>query len=111
VDNGREQTGIDVIEWAKKVETLGAGEIMLTSIDKEGTKRGFDLELYNIISKVITIPIICCGGAGKKEHIADILSNSELDAVALSSILHYNIESIKDLKEFLIINEKINMRL
>lgn len=111
VDNGREQTGIDVIEWAKKVETLGAGEIMLTSIDKEGTKRGFDLELYNIISKVITIPIICCGGAGKKEHIADILSNSELDAVALSSILHYNIESIKDLKEFLIINEKINIRL
>ena len=111
VDNGREQTGIDVIEWAKKVETLGAGEIMLTSIDKEGTKRGFDLELYNIISKVITIPIICCGGAGKKEHIADILSNSELDAVALSSILHYNIESIKDLKEFLIINEKINVRL
>ena len=60
VDNGREPTGIDVVEWAKKVEILGAGEIMLTSIDKEGTKRGFDIELYNAISKVVTIPIICC---------------------------------------------------
>jgi len=111
VDNGREQTGIDVVEWAKKVEIFGAGEIMLTSIDKEGTKRGFDLELYNVISKVITIPVICCGGAGKKEHISDLLSNSKLDAVAIASILHYNIESIIDLKEFLIINEKINVRL
>jgi cyclase len=111
VDNGREPTGIDVVEWAKKVEILGAGEIMLTSIDKEGTKRGFDIELYNAISKVVTIPIICCGGAGKKEHIADVISNKGVDAVALASILHYNIESINNLKEFLINNRKNDIRL
>ena len=111
VDNGREPTGIDVVEWAEKVEALGAGEIMLTSIDKEGTKRGFDIELYNAISKVITIPIICCGGAGKKEHIADVISNKGVDAVALASILHYNIESITNIKEFLINNRKNHIRL
>ena len=111
VDNGREPTGMDVVEWAKKVETLGAGEIMLTSIDKEGTKRGFDIELYNAISKVITIPIISCGGAGKKEHIADVISNKGVDAVALASILHYNIESVNKLKEFLIKNRKNHIRL
>ena len=111
VDNGREPTGIDIVEWAEKVEVLGAGEIMLTSIDKEGTKRGFDIELYNAISKVVTIPIICCGGAGKKEHIADVISNKGVDAVALASILHYNIESINNLKEFLINNRKNHIRL
>jgi cyclase len=111
VDNGREPTGMDVVEWTEKVEILGAGEIMLTSIDKEGTKRGFDIELYNAISKVVTIPIICCGGAGKKEHIADVISNKGLDAVALASILHYNIESINNLKEFLINNRKNHIRL
>ena len=111
VDNGREPTGMDVVEWAKKVEILGTGEIMLTSIDKEGTKRGFDIELYNAISEVVTIPIICCGGAGKKEHIADVISNKGVDAVALASILHYNIESINDLKEFLINNKKNHIRL
>lgn len=111
VDNGREPTGMNVVEWAKKVEILGAGEIMFTSIDKEGTKRGFDIELYNAISEVVTIPIICCGGAGKKEHIADVISNNGVDAVALASILHYNIESINDLKEFLINNKKNHIRL
>ena len=111
VDNGREPTGMDVIEWAKKVEILGTGEIMLTSIDKEGTKRGFDIELYNAISEVVTIPVICCGGAGKKEHIADVISNKGVDAVALASILHYNIESINDLKEFLINNKNNHIRL
>lgn len=111
VDNGREPTGMDVIEWGKKVEILGTGEIMLTSIDKEGTKRGFDIELYNAISEVVTIPVICCGGAGKNEHIADVISNKGVDAVALASILHYNIESINDLKEFLINNKKNHIRL
>ena len=111
VDNGREPTGMDVVEWAKKVEILGTGEIMLTSIDKEGTKRGFDIELYNAISEVVTIPVICCGGAGKKEHIADVISNKGIDAVALASILHYNIESINNLKEFLINNRKNHIRL
>ena len=106
IDNGREPTGMDVVEWAKKVEDLGAGEIMLTSVDKEGTKRGFDIELYNAISEVVSIPTICCGGAGKKEHIADVISNKGVDAVALASVLHYNIESIKNLKEFLTNNKK-----
>jgi cyclase len=110
IDNGREPTGMDVVEWAKKVEDLGAGEIMLTSVDKEGTKRGFDIELYNAISEVVSIPTICCGGAGKKEHIADVISNKGVDAVALASVLHYNIESIKNLKEFLTNNKKNYIR-
>jgi cyclase len=110
IDNGREPTGMDVVEWTKKVEDLGAGEIMLTSIDREGTKRGFDIELYNAISEVVSIPTICCGGAGKKEHIADVISNKGVDAVALASVLHYNKESIKNLKEFLINNKKNYIR-
>lgn len=89
-DNGREYTGVDVLEWAKRVEELGAGEIMLTSIDQEGTGKGFDIELTKLVAQSVTIPVIACGGAGKIDHIRQVISEGLADAVAVASILHYD---------------------
>lgn len=89
-DNGREYTGVEVLDWAKKVEELGAGEILLTSIDKEGTGNGYDVELTRIVAEAVSIPVIACGGAGKIEHIAQVISEGKADAVAIASILHYD---------------------
>ena len=111
VDNGREPTGKDVLEWAKEVESLGAGEIMITSIDKEGTKRGYDLELNKLISELVSIPIISSGGAGSNEHISDVIKNTNIDAVSIASVFHYNIETVDSLKEYLINEKKIQIRL
>ncbi len=111
IDNGREPTGKDVIEWAKQLELLGAGEIMLTPIDREGTKKGFDIELNKMVCESITIPIISCGGAGKNKDVSELILNTDIDAVAIASILHYNIEDIPRLKECLNDHEKINVRL
>ena len=111
VDNGREPTGKDVLEWAKEVESLGAGEIMITSIDKEGTKRGYDLELNKLISELVSIPIISSGGAGSKEHISGVIKNTNIDAVSIASVFHYNIETVDSLKDYLINEKKIQIRL
>jgi len=89
-DNGREYTGINVIDWAKKAEELGAGEIMITSIDREGTGGGYDIELTRIVSDSVQIPVISCGGAGNSEHIGQVIVEGKADAVALSSMLHYD---------------------
>jgi cyclase len=91
INNGRDNTGFEVLNWAKEVEKLGAGEILLTSIDNEGTGLGFDLELTKKISNAVKIPVIAHGGAGKAEHINDILSQTKINAIALSSILHYSV--------------------
>lgn len=88
-DNGREYTGIDALEWAKKVEELGAGEIVLTSVDREGTGNGYDLELINLVASSVSIPVIAHGGPGKLSDISDAVNNNA-DAVAISSILHYD---------------------
>lgn len=93
-DNGREYTGVEVIEWAQKVDELGAGEIVITSVDKEGTGEGFDLELISKITNLVSIPVIAHGGAGKKEDIAKVFNDGGADAVAIASILHY--QFIKD---------------
>lgn len=100
-DNGREPTGIDVIEWAKKVEKLGAGEIMLTSIDKEGTKKGFDIELNKAVSQAVLIPVISSGGAGKDQDIVSLVSSAHVDAVSVASLLHYDISTISQIKSSL----------
>lgn len=89
VDNGREYTGVEVVTWAKHVQDLGAGEILLTSVDMEGTGLGFDLALAKMVSENLTIPVIMHGGAGKLEHFSDLLSNTNIDAVACASMLHY----------------------
>jgi len=90
VDYGREPTGINALEWAKKVEDLGVGEILLTSIKNDGTGNGFDLETTEKISSSVTIPVIACGGAGKINHFLDVVKIGCADAVAAASIFHYN---------------------
>lgn len=111
VDNGREPTGLDVLDWVQEVENLGAGEIMLTSIDKEGTKKGFDIELNKMVSEKVNIPIISSGGAGKNRDVANVIQNSNIDAVAIASLFHYNIESIDSLKKYLVNDKNIQIRL
>jgi imidazole glycerol-phosphate synthase subunit HisF len=93
IDNGREFTGVEVSEWAKKVEDLGCGEILITSVDREGTGKGFDIELCQLVSENVSIPVIAHGGAGNKENVIEILKNETIDAVSIASILHY--EAIK----------------
>ena len=111
IDNGREPTGKDVLEWARELEFLGAGEIMITSIDQEGTKKGFDIELNIALSEVLNIPLISCGGAGSVNHISELILNTNIDAVALASILHYDLVKIPELKKTLNENKGINVRL
>ena len=88
-DNGREYTGVDAISWAKEAEERGAGEILLTSIDQEGTGNGFDLELIKRVSECVTIPVIAHGGGANDSHISESINGSGADAIALASMLHY----------------------
>jgi cyclase len=104
-DNGREPTGKDVVEWAKYVEELGAGEIMLTSIDKEGTKKGFDIDLYKSVVQNISIPVIASGGMGQSADAVELLENADVDALATASVLHYKMESIQEIKNTLLQNQ------
>lgn len=89
-DNGREYTGIDVFEWAQQVAALGAGEVVITSVDREGTGQGFDIDLVSKISNLINIPVIAHGGAGKMEHVFDVIQKGNVSAVMVSSIFHYH---------------------
>ncbi|MBA46988.1 MAG: imidazole glycerol phosphate synthase subunit HisF [Dehalococcoidia bacterium] len=107
---GRKVTDIDVIDWVQIVEENGAGEILLTSMDKDGSYDGYDLELLNRINEKISIPLIASGGAGKLEHLVDALSVGNADAVLAASIFHYGEFSIKQAKDFLRKN-KIQVRL
>ena len=88
-DNGRERTGLDVIEWVKQGVSMGAGEILLTSVDKEGTRKGFDIELVKAVSTEVAVPIIASGGMGKPEHLLTVVKEGGADAVAMADILHY----------------------
>jgi cyclase len=90
VDNGREETGIEALEWAQKVEELGAGEIMLTSVDREGTGIGYDIALTKLISSNITIPVIAHGGGGNMDHFSKVLAEGGADAIAIASVIHYD---------------------
>ena len=93
VDNGRERTGWDAIEWAKRSVDLGAGEILLTSIDREGTGKGFDLELVRRLGKELSVPVIACGGAGSIDHIQEVVTEAGADGVCVASLLHYEVLS------------------
>ena len=88
-DNGREETGVEVMSWVDKVIELGAGEILLTSVDQEGTGESFDLELTQMVSNHAPIPVIACGGAGNNQHVIDVIEQGRADAVSVASILHY----------------------
>lgn len=98
VYNGREETGIDVIEWAKELEQLGAGELLVTSVDQEGTRKGFDIELVQKVSQSVSIPIIASGGGGNVNHISSVVQKSQVRAIAVASLIHYNSLSIPDIK-------------
>jgi len=98
---GRKPTGLDAIKWAKKAESLGAGEILLTSMDRDGTKKGYDLELTRAISEAVNIPVIASGGAGKPEHLYDALTKGKADAVLAASIFHYKEYPVKKVKQYL----------
>ena len=98
-DNGREHSDLDVIEWAKQGEELGAGEIMLTSVDKEGTTKGFDVELVKAVTDVVTIPVIASGGMGELEDIDPVIQKGSADAVAMAHVLHYNQLSISTIRD------------
>ena len=90
IDNGREETGREVIAWAKQVQELGAGEIVITSVDMEGTGKGMELSLTKRINDALEIPVIAHGGIGKMEHVKEIIEDAHVDAVAIASILHYD---------------------
>jgi cyclase len=89
-DNGRERTGVDAVEWAARAAELGAGEILVTSIEREGTGEGFDLELARTISESVPIPVVVSGGAGTLEQILDVAVRGKAQAICLASMLHYN---------------------
>lgn len=98
-DNGRENSKLDVIDWAKQCELLGAGEILLTSIDREGTRSGFDLELVKAVTSSVDIPVIASGGMGKPEDLIEVVKISDASAVAMADVLHYKRISIAELRE------------
>lgn len=98
---GKEGTGIDAIEWAQEVEKLGAGEILLTSIDADGTEEGYDLKLNDVISKTVSIPVIASGGCGKAMHMLEVFKKTNVDAALAASIFHYEKSTINKVKRFL----------
>jgi cyclase len=101
IHGGRTPTGIDALEWARLMEERGAGEILLTSMDRDGTKDGYDIPLTRAISRAVSIPVIASGGAGTIEHLYEALAKGEADAVLAASIFHYREYSIREVKEYL----------
>ncbi|PIU28285.1 MAG: imidazole glycerol phosphate synthase subunit HisF [Candidatus Hydromicrobium americanum] len=110
LNGGRTPTGINAVDWAKRVEELGAGEILLTSMDKDGTKDGYDIDLTGAVTSVVNIPVIASGGAGKLEHLRDVIKYTGADAVLVASIFHYRQYTIREAKEYLK-SEGINVRI
>jgi cyclase len=101
LNGGRTGTGIDAVEWAKKAVGMGAGEILLTSMDRDGTKLGYDIELTKAISSAVKVPVIASGGVGTMEHVYEGLTRGGADAALLASVLHFGEFRVKELKEFL----------
>ena len=101
IHGGRTPTGIDAIEWAERVNELGAGEILLTSMDYDGTQNGYDIELTSEIARRVSIPVIASGGAGNLEHLYEALTAGEADAALAASIFHYETYTIKETKDYL----------
>ena len=97
-DNGRERSGLDVVEWAKFCVSNGAGEVLLTSVDREGTRKGFDIELIKAVSSAVNVPIIASGGMGKPEDLLSAVSEGGADAVAMADIIHYKRAEIGDIR-------------
>ncbi len=101
INGGRVPTGLDAIEWAAKVEKLGAGELLITSMDTDGVKNGYDLELLDEICRTVKIPVIASGGAGKLEHFSEVFKKTGVDAALAASLFHYGELKVRDVKEHL----------
>ncbi|MBW2038526.1 MAG: imidazole glycerol phosphate synthase subunit HisF [Deltaproteobacteria bacterium] len=101
INGGRTPMGIDAVEWAKKAQSLGAGEICLNSIDADGTNQGYELTLTSMISNAVSIPVIASGGAGKSEHLRDVFIKSGADAALIASMVHYNRYTVGQIKAYL----------
>jgi len=110
INGGRIDTGLDALEWSKKVEKLGAGEILLTSMDADGTKKGYDIELTDAVCKVVNIPVIASGGCGKLEDFSEVFKKSRADAALAASLFHFRELTIRQVKEYLK-KENIDVRL
>jgi cyclase len=110
INGGRIPTGVDAVEWAARAVSLGAGEILLTSMDRDGTKDGYDLELNRAVAEAVNVPIIASGGAGTLAHLAEVIVEGQADAVLAASIFHYGEYTIREAKEFLA-SEGIPVRL
>ena len=107
---GTINTGLYALDWIQKIQELGAGEILLTSMDKDGTKSGFDLELLEKVSKFVTIPVIASGGVGKLEHFYDGVVKGKAYALLAASVFHFNEISIKEVKDYLF-NKNVRVRI
>lgn len=101
INGGRTPTGLDVLEWVKKGVALGAGEILLTSMDADGTKDGYDIALTRAVADAVSVPVIASGGAGKLEHFYEVLTDGGADAVLAASVFHYGTFTVKTVKEYL----------
>ena len=101
INGGRTPTGLDVLEWVKGCTALGAGEILLTSMDKDGTKDGYDIPLTRAVSSAVEVPVIASGGAGELEHFYDVLTLGQADAVLAASVFHYGQFTVRQVKEYL----------
>ena len=110
INGGRINTNLDAIDWAKKAESLGAGEILLTSMDRDGTKKGFDIELTKAVCNAVNIPVIASGGVGKLNHFVEGVSKGNASALLAASVFHFGTLSITDVKKHLILNN-INVRM
>jgi cyclase len=110
INGGRIDTGLDAIQWVKKVEGLGAGEILLTSMDADGTKNGYDIELTEAITSSVNIPVIASGGCGKLKHFSEVIKKTKVDAVLAASLFHYRELTISQVKLYLK-NEGIEVRI
>ena len=98
-DNGREHTGLDAVEWAKRGQALGAGEILVTSVDREGTRKGFDVDLIHAVATSVDIPVIASGGMGTVEHLFDAVERGAADAVAMADVLHYERMTLEEIRD------------
>ncbi|MDT7911498.1 MAG: imidazole glycerol phosphate synthase subunit HisF [Thermocrinis sp.] len=110
IHGGRTPTGLDAVEWAKRVESLGAGEILLTSMDADGTKKGYDIELCRAVASAVSIPVIASGGAGTMEHFYEVFTQTNVDAALAASLFHFKEVNIPELKAYLK-NKGVHVRL
>ena len=109
IENGRERTGVSVLNWVKECEKYGIGEILLTSVDNEGTKKGFDIELLNKVTSLTNIPIIASGGMGNLDHFLQVANKSKVDAISMASVLHYDLINLNSIRSFGLSNN-LNLR-